>query len=163
MFFFFNGFSWPWPLVQFRNHFSQTVGLLGREISPSQGRFLNTGQHKHRINAYLHPCLEWDSNPRSQRPSGRKQFMPYTARLLSPAVTICTTYFKIIIPCILPTECISVSRMVLTINSDCFPRVKVRAISLYSSRTFDKKEILRTVANVGVYCSCDELGMVYLL
>jgi hypothetical protein len=41
-----------WPLIQFRNHFSQTVGLFGRVISPSQGRYLNTGQHKHRINAY---------------------------------------------------------------------------------------------------------------
>jgi hypothetical protein len=43
--------SGPWPLIQFRNHFSQSVGLLGRVISPSQGRYLNTGQHKHRINA----------------------------------------------------------------------------------------------------------------
>jgi hypothetical protein len=42
------------PLTQFHNHFSQPVGLLGRVISPSQGRYLNTGQHKHRINAYTH-------------------------------------------------------------------------------------------------------------
>jgi hypothetical protein len=40
------------PSFQFRNHFSQTVGLLGCLISPSQGRYLNTGQHKHRIKAY---------------------------------------------------------------------------------------------------------------
>jgi hypothetical protein len=33
---------------------SQTVGLLGRVISSSQGLYLNTGQHKHRINAYTH-------------------------------------------------------------------------------------------------------------
>jgi hypothetical protein len=47
--------SGPWPLIQFRNHFSQTVvGFLGQVISPSQGRYLNTGQHKHRINAYTH-------------------------------------------------------------------------------------------------------------
>jgi hypothetical protein len=46
--------SWPWPLIQFRNHFSQTVGLLGRVISPSQGRYLNTGQHRHGINLYTH-------------------------------------------------------------------------------------------------------------
>jgi hypothetical protein len=39
--------SGPWPLIQFRNHFSQTVGLLGRVISPTQGRYLHTGQHKH--------------------------------------------------------------------------------------------------------------------
>jgi hypothetical protein len=44
--------SAPWPLIQFRNNFSQTVGLLGRVISPSQGRYLNKGQHKHRINVY---------------------------------------------------------------------------------------------------------------
>jgi hypothetical protein len=28
--------------------FTQTVGLLGRVVSPSQGLYLNTGQHKHR-------------------------------------------------------------------------------------------------------------------
>jgi hypothetical protein len=47
-------YSEPRPLVQFRNHFSQTEGLLARVISPSQGRYQNTGQHKHRINAYTH-------------------------------------------------------------------------------------------------------------
>jgi hypothetical protein len=46
--------SAPRPLNQYRNHFTQTVGLLGRVISPSQGRYLNAGQHKHRINAYTH-------------------------------------------------------------------------------------------------------------
>jgi hypothetical protein len=30
--------------------FRQSVGLLGRGISPSQGLYLHTGQHKHRIN-----------------------------------------------------------------------------------------------------------------
>jgi hypothetical protein len=46
--------SGPRPLIQFHNHFSQSVGLLGRVISPLQGCYLNTGQHKHRINAYTH-------------------------------------------------------------------------------------------------------------
>jgi hypothetical protein len=55
--------------------FTQSVGLLGREISPSQGRYLHTGHHKHRINTHRHPCLKWDSNPRSQCLSGRRQFM----------------------------------------------------------------------------------------
>jgi hypothetical protein len=50
--------SGPWPLIQFRNHFSQTVGLLGRVISPSQGHYLNTGQHKHRITSYIHQTFE---------------------------------------------------------------------------------------------------------
>jgi hypothetical protein len=38
----------------------QKVGLLGRVISSSQGLYLNTEQHKHRINTYTkHPCLVW--------------------------------------------------------------------------------------------------------
>jgi hypothetical protein len=56
--------------------FTQSVGLLGRGISPSQGRYLHTGQHKYRTNAHIHPYLEWNSNPRSQRSNGRRGFMP---------------------------------------------------------------------------------------
>jgi hypothetical protein len=49
-------------LVEFGSFFSfliysQSVGLLAQAISPSQGRYLHTGQHKHRINAHRHPCL----------------------------------------------------------------------------------------------------------
>jgi hypothetical protein len=33
-------------LFQFLDLFTQSVGLLGRGISPSQGRYLHTGQHK---------------------------------------------------------------------------------------------------------------------
>jgi hypothetical protein len=36
---------------------------------------------------YGHPCLEWDPNPRSQRSSERRQFMPETARPLPLAST----------------------------------------------------------------------------
>jgi hypothetical protein len=46
--------SGPWPLIQFRNHLKQTVGLIGLVIIPPQHRYLHTGQHKHRINAYAH-------------------------------------------------------------------------------------------------------------
>jgi hypothetical protein len=69
-------FVGPWPLFQSLNIFTQPVGLLGRGISPLQGGNLGTGQNKHRINAHKHPCLKWDSNPRSQCLSGRRQFMP---------------------------------------------------------------------------------------
>jgi hypothetical protein len=42
----------PGLIFHFRDlFFTQTVGLLGRVISPSQGLYLYTGQHKHRINA----------------------------------------------------------------------------------------------------------------
>jgi hypothetical protein len=38
-----------------------------------------------------------------------------------------------------------------------------RAISLYSSKIVDKKEILRTVSNAGIYCSSDKVGTIYLV
>jgi predicted transport protein len=38
-----------------------------------------------------------------------------------------------------------------------------RAVSLYSSEIIDKKEILRTVSNTGIYCSSDTVGTVYLV
>jgi hypothetical protein len=38
-----------------------------------------------------------------------------------------------------------------------------RVISLYSSRIDDKKEILRTVSNPGIYCSSVQVGTVYLV
>jgi hypothetical protein len=37
------------------------------------------------------------------------------------------------------------------------------AISLYSSKIVDEKEILRTVSNIGIYCSSDKVGTVYLV
>jgi hypothetical protein len=38
-----------------------------------------------------------------------------------------------------------------------------RAISLYSCKTVDEKEILRTVSNTGIYYSSDKVGTVYLV
>jgi hypothetical protein len=62
--------SGPWPFIQFRNHFSQTVGLLGRVISPSQGRYLHMGQHKE--NKRIHtPIIHALSGIRTHDPSVR--------------------------------------------------------------------------------------------
>jgi hypothetical protein len=61
-------------LLSFLIH-TQSVGLLGRGISASQGRYLHTKQYKHRINAYRHPWIEWDKNSRSQCSSGRSRFL----------------------------------------------------------------------------------------
>jgi hypothetical protein len=41
--------SGPWSLIQSRNDFSQTVG---RVISPSQGRYLHTGQLAYLIRSF---------------------------------------------------------------------------------------------------------------
>jgi hypothetical protein len=43
----------PWPLFSLLIY-SQSVEFLGRVISSSQVLYLNTGQHKHRINIYTH-------------------------------------------------------------------------------------------------------------
>jgi hypothetical protein len=69
--------------LQFLN-LRESVRLLGRGISPTQGRYLL----KHRINTDKHSCLEWDLNPRSQLSSRRKYFTPYTARPLWSAILI---------------------------------------------------------------------------
>jgi hypothetical protein len=42
----------PYLICSFVIIFIQSVGLLGWVISPSQGLYLNTWHHKHRINAY---------------------------------------------------------------------------------------------------------------
>jgi hypothetical protein len=68
--------------------YTQPVGLLARGISPSQGRYLHTEQHKHIINAHRHLCLEWDSNPRSQCSNERRWFMPSIARPLWSALSV---------------------------------------------------------------------------
>jgi hypothetical protein len=81
----------PWSFFSFLIY-TQSVGLLGREISPTQGCYL------HR--AHRHICLEWDSNPRSRvragedssclRPCGhcdrlRKYLLTYLLTELSPS------------------------------------------------------------------------------
>jgi hypothetical protein len=64
-----------WALDSFQFPDLFTIGrLLGRVISSSQGLYLNTEQtyiHTHT----KHPCPKWDSNPWSQGPSERRQFM----------------------------------------------------------------------------------------
>jgi hypothetical protein len=65
--FFFSGSTAPLGLGLWFFSFMiilQMVGLLGRVISSSQGLHLNTGQHKHRINAYTYqtsmPCVGFE-------------------------------------------------------------------------------------------------------
>jgi hypothetical protein len=69
--------SGPRPLLQFRNYFSKTSDQSASRSQPKQ-RITQTH------NKRRYPYLEWDSNPRSQRLSERRQFMRWTARLLWP-------------------------------------------------------------------------------
>jgi hypothetical protein len=48
--------------------------------------------------------------------------LPHFKTLKSTVVIMCTTYFSIHNLCVLPTQCICVFRVVLTINSDYFPK-----------------------------------------
>jgi hypothetical protein len=55
---------------RFLELFRHMVGLLGRVISPSQGLYLHRTT-QHRKTRDKHPCLERNSNPRSQKPTGQ--------------------------------------------------------------------------------------------
>jgi hypothetical protein len=80
----------PWLLFQFLWSYTQWVGQLERGISSSQGPYLRIEQHNRKKKAFRHPCLELDSNPRSQCSRGRGWFMPQTARTLCLTITTIT-------------------------------------------------------------------------
>jgi hypothetical protein len=61
--------------------FGRTPGMGDRP----DARPLPTQDNTTQKNADTLPCLEWDSNPRSQCSSGRRQYVPQTARPLRPA------------------------------------------------------------------------------
>jgi hypothetical protein len=54
---------------------SQTVGLLGRVIGPSQCSYLNTGQHKHR-KTHTYTNNHALSGIGTHEPGERRQFLP---------------------------------------------------------------------------------------
>jgi hypothetical protein len=62
----------PWRMIFQFMIILQTVGLLERVISSSQGLYLNTEQHKYRINTYTYqtsmPCMGFEPTiPASER------------------------------------------------------------------------------------------------
>jgi hypothetical protein len=75
-------FVGPWPLFQFLDLFAQSVVLLGRGISPSQDRYLHTGQHKQRIKA--HTYIHASSVIRTHDPTERAR----TVHALDRALTV---------------------------------------------------------------------------
>jgi hypothetical protein len=64
-------FLGSWPLLQFHNLFYTDDRLLIRLISPSQGRYLHTEKHKHRINTYtdIHALSRFRTHDTSVRAS----------------------------------------------------------------------------------------------
>jgi hypothetical protein len=77
-------FVGPWQLFSVSWSYTQSVGHLGGG-SARRKASVYTQNNTNRINAQRHPCLEWDSNPRAQRSSERRQFMSY---LLDRAATM---------------------------------------------------------------------------
>jgi hypothetical protein len=78
----------PWSLIFSFMIILQTVGLLGWVISSSQGLYLNTGQHKHRINTYTYqtsmPCVWFEPTiPAFERPKA--------VHALDPSATVTGT------------------------------------------------------------------------
>jgi hypothetical protein len=54
----YNPYNAPGLFFSSAKIFTQTVGLIGRVISPSQGRYLYKGQHKHRKN-HTQTSMTW--------------------------------------------------------------------------------------------------------
>jgi hypothetical protein len=76
-------FVGPCPLFRFLNLY--TVGRTPRTGDHPAARPLRAHrktQIQNKSKQYRHPWFEWDSNPRSQRSSYRRQFKPSTARQL---------------------------------------------------------------------------------
>jgi hypothetical protein len=98
----------PWSLFFGFMIILQTVGLLGRVITSWQGLYLNTGQHKHRINTYTHqtcmPCVGFEPMiPASEREK--------TVHALDRSATVtgqCIVYRGTSIP---PKTCLSLHGM----------------------------------------------------
>jgi hypothetical protein len=70
-------FGEPWSLLQFRNLFYTDCRIPWTSDQPV-ARQLPTQRttQTHKKHTYRHPCLEWDSIPRSQCSNERRQFMP---------------------------------------------------------------------------------------
>jgi hypothetical protein len=96
LYYFFTGYTAPLrpPRLWFFSFLIilQTVGLLGRVISSSQGLYLNTGQHKHRLNTYTYqtsmPCVGFEHTiPASERAK--------TVHALDRSVTVTGTLYSV--------------------------------------------------------------------
>jgi hypothetical protein len=65
-----------WPLFHFLNLYAVSRTPWTGDQPVARPLPTHTEEHKHRLNEQRHPCLEWDSKPRSQCSSERRRFMP---------------------------------------------------------------------------------------
>jgi hypothetical protein len=100
-----------WALAAFAVSwsFTQSVGLLGQEISPSQGRYLHTGQHEHRINAHKYPSFKLRFEPTI--PVFERANRVHALDRAATAIDLLpTTYLKNSVPISQKMHCVSVTR-----------------------------------------------------
>jgi hypothetical protein len=72
-------FVGPWPLLQFHIFlYRRQDSLDGRSARRKAVAYTHDNIQNKRT--HRHPCLEWDSNPRPQCSSERRQFMSQTTR-----------------------------------------------------------------------------------
>jgi hypothetical protein len=70
-------FVGPWPRRQFHNLFYTDGRTLCTSEQPAPILLpAHRSTQTQNKRAHRHPCLEWDSNPRFQRSSKQRQFMP---------------------------------------------------------------------------------------
>jgi hypothetical protein len=84
----------PWPLIQFRNLFytdGRTPWTGDQPVARPLPTYRTTQTQNKRTHSY--PCLEWNSNPRFQRPSERRQFILQTAR--PPWLATCLIFRRV--------------------------------------------------------------------
>jgi hypothetical protein len=67
-------------------------------------------------------------------------------------VTIYTTCFNIVKLYILPTQCIYVFHVVLTINRDCFPKRSIAAeVTTFNTRLRHKQQDYNNIGGYDIY------------
>jgi hypothetical protein len=78
-----HSFFGPCPLLRFRNHFYTVSRIPWTSTQPAAWPVPThrTTQTQNK-RTHRHPCLEWDSNTRSQRSIERRLFAPQTAQPL---------------------------------------------------------------------------------
>jgi hypothetical protein len=100
----------PWPFFSFLI-FYRVGRTPWTEDQLSQGRYLHTEQHKHRINAHRHPCVKWDSNPRSQCLSGRSLWSALYSRIKQNSKPVRGYHYLFIVWCITRTYSVKIENL----------------------------------------------------
>jgi hypothetical protein len=122
-------------------------------------RYLNTAQHKHRINTSGYSCLRWDSNPRLQclgddtsclTSSGHcERHCPISGRVeVSTAVTIKNVLLNLLVNVnVVPSSPILFTLMIEAIRSS-----KTSVLRRATRRHIPEDGILHSHCPIAVYC-----------